>query len=79
MQREGKGTSGGLRNLLGLPLEEAEELLARDGFVVETVETRSRKGVDGRELRVVRVREIPADSPTVQLTYSRFKTCAEDE
>ena len=68
-----------MRNLLGLPLEAAEELLTRDGFVVEAVETRSKKGVDGQELRVVRALEVPADVPTVQLTYSRFKTYADDE
>ena len=57
-----------MRNLLGLPLEAAEELLTRDGFAVEAVETRSKKGVDGQELRVVRALEVPADVPTVQLT-----------
>lgn len=68
-----------MRELLGLPLEAAVGLLVRDGFAVETVETRSKKGVDGQELRVVRVREIPSEIPTVQLTYSRFRTRTDGE
>lgn len=61
-------------NLLGLPLYTAKELLEAEGYMVEAVETRSRKGVDGDSKRVVRILEKNDDSHTIQLVYCEFKT-----
>lgn len=68
-----------MRNLLGLPLQMAEEILTQSGYRVEAIETRSKKGVDGQSLRVIRATEIPAETPTMLLTFSRFKTSADGE
>ena len=59
-------------SVLGLPLEEAERLLREAGYTVKRVETRSRKGVNGNEARVVRQRSL--DSGEIELVYSVFKT-----
>ncbi len=64
-----------MKHLLGLPLETVREKLIRDGYEVRLVEARSRKGVDGDALRVIRLREIDGlPVPTVELVYSEFKT-----
>ena len=47
-------------------------LLEAEGYRVETVEARSRKGVNGDSLRVIRVLKL--DEKTVQITYSEFLT-----
>lgn len=69
-----------MRHLLGLPLEAVRELLVRDGYEVRLVEARSRKGVEGDSLRVIRLREL-GDSPvpTIELVYSEFKTVVSTE
>ena len=41
-------------NILGYPLDRAAAILERAGYRVETVEARSRKGVEGDSKRVVR-------------------------
>ena len=71
-------------NILGYPLDRAAAILERAGYRVETVEARSRKGVEGDSKRVVRCLPLPGRSiPTVQLVFCEFKTnvdslCAED-
>ena len=61
--------------MLGLPLETARAILAEEGFLVEAVEARSKKGVDGDSLRVVRqLADTTAEKPTVKLVYCEFKT-----
>lgn len=65
----------------GLELDAAVRLLEGEGYRVETVETRSRKGVDGSDAkRVIRVLEL-TDRPerTVQLVYAEFRTAAQDQ
>ena len=47
-------------------------MLEAEGYRVETVEVRSRKGVNGDSLRVIRVLKL--DEKTVQITYSEFLT-----
>ena len=61
-----------MTGLLGLPPEKAAAILEAEGYRVETVEARSRKGVNGDSLRVIRVRKL--DEKTVQITYSEFLT-----
>ena len=61
-----------MTGLLGLPPEKAAAILAAEGYRVETVEARSRKGVNGDSLRVIRVLKL--DEKTVQITYSEFLT-----
>ena len=64
-----------MTNVLGLPLETARAILAEEGFLVEAVEARSKKGVDGDSLRVVRqLADTTAEKPTVKLVYCEFKT-----
>lgn len=58
--------------MLGLELGEAERLLKERGYEVERVETRSRKGVEGNEARVVRERV--KEGVKVELLYAVFKT-----
>ena len=57
---------------LGLPLDQARRLLTAQGYSVSDMEVRSRKGTEGGELRVVRVRK--KDDGTVELGFSRFVT-----
>lgn len=80
MRRKGKGAAGSLTQVLGLPLETALMRLKNEGYEVETVETRSRKGVDGDTLRVVRQREISSQDgiPKASLVYCCFKTEIKD-
>lgn len=61
-----------MTRLLGLPPEKAAAMLEAEGYRVETVEARSRKGVNGDSLRVIRVLKL--DEKTVQITYSEFLT-----
>lgn len=69
-----------MRHLLGLPLEAVRELLVRDGYEVRLVEARSRKGVEGDSLRVIRLRELDdSPVPTIELVYSEFKTVVSTE
>lgn len=64
-----------MTNVLGFPLEQAIAILEREGYAVETVETRSRKGVEGDSRRVVRCLPLHERSvPTVQLVFCEFKT-----
>ena len=62
-------------SVLGYELSRAVELLEAQGYTVSCVETRSRKGVDGSEKRVVRqrIREGPAE-----LVFAVFKTECEN-
>ena len=61
-----------MTGLLGLPPEKAAAMLEAEGYRVEAVEARSRKGVNGDSLRVIRVLKL--DEKTVQITYSDFLT-----
>ena len=63
-------------SVLGLPLDEAVSRLEGAGFTVQTVETRSMKGVEAPDsLRVVRQTELEGcDKPTILLVYSAFRT-----
>lgn len=61
-----------MKNVLGIELHHAEELLRAEGESVQTLEVRSRKGVNGNEARVVR--QCVRDDGTVVLTYAIFKT-----
>ena len=61
-----------MTGLLGLPPEKAAAMLEAEGYRVETGEARSRKGVNGDSLRVIRVLKL--DEKTVQITYSEFLT-----
>ena len=61
-----------MTGLLGLPPEKAAAMLEAEGYRVETVEARSRKGVNGDSLRVIRVLKL--DEKTVQITYAEFLT-----
>jgi len=63
-----------LTAVLGYELERARALLEAEGYSVSCVETRSRKGIEGNEARVVRQREA---NGAVELTYSIFKTDCE--
>lgn len=62
-------------SVLGYELSRATELLESQGYAVRCVETRSRKGVDGSEKRVVRqrIREGQAE-----LVFAVFKTECEN-
>ena len=61
-----------MTGLLGLPPEKAAAILEAEGYRVAPVEARSRKGVNGDSLRVIRVLKL--DEKTVQITYSEFLT-----
>jgi len=61
-----------LTGVLGLELNKAIELLAREGVGVTCVETASRKGLAGNEKRVVRQR--PTGGNSVELVYAVFRT-----
>lgn len=62
-------------NVLGLPLDIAVSRLEAAGYAVETVETRSLKGVESPDSRrVVRAIEIQGEKPLVRLVYAEFKT-----
>ena len=62
-----------MTSVLGLPLEQARAILAREGVEVSAVETRSKKGVaDGTSARVIR--QITVDDAHVSLLYAVFRT-----
>ncbi len=63
-------------SVLGLPLAEAVSRLEGEGFIVQTVEARSMKGVEAPDsLRVIRQTALEeCDKPTVLLVYSAFRT-----
>ena len=70
-----------MMRLEGLELDAAVRLLESEGYSVEAVETRSRKGVDGSDAkRVIRVLELEGRPVrTVQLVYAEFKTAVHDQ
>ncbi|HWS29133.1 MAG TPA: hypothetical protein VN512_03355 [Clostridia bacterium] len=61
-----------MSSVLGLPVAEAVRLLEVEGCAVRLKETRSRKGVNGNEARVVRERVL--ENGEIELMYSVFKT-----
>lgn len=62
-------------SVLGYELSRATELLEAEGYTVHCIETRSRKGVDGSEKRVVRQRIADGQA---ELVWSVFKTECEN-
>ncbi len=58
-------------SVLGYELAHAIELLEAEGYTVTCVETRSRKGVEGNEARVVRER---ISHGQAELVYAVFLT-----
>ena len=62
-------------SVLGYELSRAVELLESAGYTVHCVETRSRKGVDGSEKRVVRQRMKDGQA---ELVFAVFKTECEN-
>lgn len=61
--------------VLGLPLEVAVSRLEAEGYTVETVETRSLKGVEAPDSRrVIRADMIEGETNRVRLVYAEFKT-----
>ena len=62
-----------MTSVLGLPVEQAREILAREGVQVFAVEARSKKGVaDGTSVRVIR--QTVVDNTHVSLLYAVFRT-----
>jgi len=62
-----------LTNVLGLPLEQAKEVLSKEGVSVLCLEVRSRKGVpDGTQPRVIRQTNL--DASHASLLYAVFRT-----
>lgn len=62
-------------SVLGYELSRAVELLEAQGYRVSCVETRSRKGVDGSEKRVIRQRIADGQA---ELVWAVFKTKCEN-
>lgn len=62
-------------SVLGYELSRAVELLEAQGYRVSCVETRSRKGVDGSETRVIRQRIADGQA---ELVWAVFKTRCEN-
>ena len=62
-------------SVLGYELSRATELLESQGYAVRCVETRSRKGVDGSERRVIRQR---MNDGQAELVWAVFKTECEN-
>ncbi len=62
-------------SVLGYELSRATGLLEAQGYAVRCVETRSRKGVDGSERRVVRQR---MNDGQAELVWAVFKTECEN-
>ena len=69
-----KAKKDGDITVLGYELGRAKELLEAEGYSVRCVETRSRKGLNGNEKRVIRQR---ADGDAVELIWALFKTDCE--
>lgn len=63
--------------LLGQPLDKGVEMLKSKGYCVRTVEARSKKGVDGDSLRIIRISE--EANGEILVTYSEFKTIVNGE
>ena len=61
-------------SVLGYELGRARELLEAEGYSVRCVETRSRKGLNGNEKRLIRQR---TDGNAVELIWALFKTDCE--
>ncbi len=61
-----------LYSVLGMELGLARERLEAEGYKVKCCELRSRKGINGDNERVIRVRECGENS--VELCWSLFKT-----
>ena len=62
-----------MTSVLGFPLERAREILLGEGYRVETLEARCKKGVpNGTEQRVIR-QSAPSGN-TVTLIYALFQT-----
>ena len=61
-----------MTDVLGFEVHNATELLAREGYAVTCAQVSSKKGMQGNEARVVRVRRTGDDS--IELTYAVFKT-----
>ena len=67
-----------MTDVRGYELSAAEQILRAEGYNVEAVEIRSKKGVpDGDDKRVIRVRR-DETVKTVYLAYSVFKTSVSD-
>lgn len=61
-----------MRGVLGLPLQQAKELLECEGVTVTTLEVRSKKGADGAtEPRVIR-QDMPNEAHAV-LVFAVFR------
>ena len=60
--------------VLGYPLASGRKKLEEQGYTVRCVETRSRKGVQGDDMRVIRQKLLDADSKTVEIVYAIFHT-----
>ncbi len=60
--------------VLGYELERARALLEAEGFSVSCTETRSRKGLNGNEKRVIRQH---IDGHSAELVWALFKTDCE--
>ncbi len=61
-----------MTDVLGFPLDEALCLLTNEGYTLETLESRSRRGVEGTDKRVIR--QITLGNGHVQLVYAVFMT-----
>lgn len=62
-----------MTSVLGFPLERAREILLGEGYRVETLEARCKKGVpNGTEQRVIR--QSAPNGNTVTLIYALFQT-----
>ena len=62
-----------MTSVLGFPLERAKEILLGEGYRVETVEARCKKGVpNGTEQRVIRQSALGQN--TIALVYALFQT-----
>ncbi len=59
-------------SVAGLPPDVAAERLTREGCRVQLCEARSRKGVEGDDVRVIRQTQL--DENEVLLTYATFIT-----
>ena len=61
-----------MTNVLGLPLEQAKEVLSKEGVSVRCLEVRSKKGVpDGTQSRVIR--QTSLDASHASLLYAVFR------
>lgn len=63
-----------MTTVLGYELQCAVDILTAEGYGLQLLEVRSRKGVDGNEKRVVRQQALPETPGVVRLTYAVFQT-----